>query len=323
MEHRALYRAQWGKTITEKRMCVKQNSELLQSPLWGKTQEADGRKIFYAGQCLIIKHALPFGKSWLYSPRPEIKTEEQFTEIAGEIAKIARTEKAIFWKMEGIQNNFQIFNFQFSKGQPLQYAETFIIDLSKTEEDLLKNMKSKTRYNIGLAQKKGMITRLSKDESDVDIFYRLLTETAERQKIGIHSEEHYRNIIKILGEENAAAIIFAYHNNQPIAANLITFFGDTAVYLHGGADHQYRSIMAPYLLQWEAIREARERGCHYYDFGGCAVTRGKINEWAGITRFKEGFGGELFDFGETYDVAFRRARYWLYKNTVKFKALIT
>src|SRR3989338_11232071 len=109
------------------------HSELLQSRLWGEVQETAGRRVFYVKNCLIIKHALPFGKSWLYSPRPIITDEKKLNELAHKIAAIAKQEKAIFWKIEGMQNNFQIFNFQFSKGEPLQYSETFLVDLTQTE----------------------------------------------------------------------------------------------------------------------------------------------------------------------------------------------
>lgn len=81
--------------------------------------------------------------------------------------------------------------------------------------------------------------------------------------------------------------------------------------------------MVPYLLQWETIQEAKRRGLRRYDLGGCAVTRGKIKQWAGITRFKEGFGVELYKFGETYDVVFNRAWHALYKNALKCKRLVS
>ncbi len=295
---------------------------LLQSFLWAQVQEAAGRRVFYIENCLIIKYTLPFGKSWLYSPRPIIKNEEKLNELAREAAQIARKEKAMFWKIEGIQDNFQIFNFQFSKGQPLQYRETFLVDLTQTENELLKNMKQKTRYNINLGLKKGVTTRWSKNLEDIPIFYSLLKETAKRQGITIHSENHYRNILEILGKQNVAELIIASYKNTPIAANLVTFYGDTATYLHGGTDHFHHNLMAPYLLQWETIQEAKRRGLRWYDLGGCAVTRGKIKEWAGITRFKEGFGGELADMGKTYDVVFNRAWYALYKHGGRLKAFI-
>ncbi|MFH1712710.1 MAG: peptidoglycan bridge formation glycyltransferase FemA/FemB family protein, partial [Candidatus Jacksonbacteria bacterium] len=170
-----------------------------------------------------------------------------------------------------------------------------------------KNMKPKTRYNIRLARKKAVQVRWSKNAADINIFYDLLTATARRQKIKIHPKIHYQNILKILGDKNTAALAIAEFDKKPVAANLVTFFGDTAAYLHGGTDDSYRSLMAPYLLQWEAILEAKRRGCKYYDLGGCAVTTGKIDPWAGITRFKAGFGGELKQFGPAYDIVFNRA----------------
>ena len=135
--------------------------------------------------------------------------------------------------------------------------------------------------------------------------------------------QHYKNILSIFAKENAAALGIAYYEDKPIAANLVTFYGDAATYLHGGTEHSHRNLMAPYLLQWETIQEAKQRGLHWYDLGGAAVTRGKIKEWAGITRFKEGFGGTLTDMGETYDVVFNRAWYALYKNAVKCKAFVS
>lgn len=299
-------------------------------------QEAAERRAFYIDSCLVIQRPLPFGKSWLYSPRPEIKAEEQFAEIDREIAKIARKGGVIFWKIEGVpelritdkkQNRARsdgFFNSQYliRDAQSLQYPETFVIDLSQTEDQLLKKMKQKTRYNIGLSQKRGITVRWSKNLEDIPLFYDLLRETANRQHIAIHPMNHYKSILSIFGRENAAALAFAYYQNKPIAANLVIFYGDTATYLHGGTDGEYHRLMSPYLLQWETMREAKQRGLRWYDLGGCAATKGRIKKWAGITRFKEGFGGELTAMGETYDVVFEREWYWLYKQGNRLKTLI-
>ncbi|MEK9165751.1 MAG: peptidoglycan bridge formation glycyltransferase FemA/FemB family protein [Patescibacteria group bacterium] len=293
------------------------HSELLQSPLWGKVQQAAGRPSFLFGMfddyeltasCLIIKHQLPLGKSWLYSPRLNWPLD-YMPQLIDEIAKIAKKENAIFWKAENIKNQIRNTKYEIRNTNPLQPQETFIINLTQSDDQLLKNMKPKTRYNIRLAQKKGVKTRWSTDAADINVFYDLLTSTARRQKIKIHPKSHYQNILKILSDQNAAALAIAEvdSNSKPLAANLITFFGDTATYLHGGTSDARRSLMAPYLLQWEAIKEARRRGCKFYDMGGCAVKTGKIDLWAGISRFKTGFNGELTQFGPTYDVVFNRA----------------
>lgn len=292
--------------------------ELLQSPLWGNVQEAEGRRIFYVDRCLLIKHPLLLGFSWLYSPRPAIHEEEQLKELIPSVAAIAKKENAVFWKIDGLKlENWKIGTLKlFSISSPLQPPETLLLDLSQSEDELLGRMKEKTRYNIRLAQKKGVTTRWSKDVSNIPLFYNLLKQTAARQAIRIHSQSHYTHILNIVGEEDAAALIIAESEEKiPIAANLVTFFGGTATYLHGGTDNRYRALMAPYLLQWETIQEAKRRGLRWYDLGGCAVTRGKIKEWTGITRFKEGFGGKLFDCGKTYDVVFRKGWYKMYKKS--------
>jgi len=296
------------------------HSELLQSPLWGQVQTSAGRRVFYVKNCLIIKHALPFGKSWLYSPRPIITDEKKLNELAHKIAAIAKQEKAIFWKIDGIPK-LRITNYKLLNSSTLQYPETFILDLSKTEDELLKNMKPKTRYNIGLARKKNITIRWSQNSRDIPLFYKLLDETANRQKIAIHKMQHYKNILSIFAKKNAAALGIAYYEDKPVAANLVTFYGDAATYLHGGTEHSHRNLMAPYLLQWETIQEAKQRGLRFYDLGGVAVHGGKIKEWAGITRFKEGFGGTLTDMGETYDVVFNRAWYALYKYCIRLKRI--
>ncbi|HBH46975.1 MAG: hypothetical protein A2445_01035 [Candidatus Jacksonbacteria bacterium RIFOXYC2_FULL_44_29] len=338
------------------------HSDLLQSPLWGKIQEAAGRRVFYWGlfddfdvnatdidpslraqrsnlsaSVLVIKYPLPLGKSWLYSPRLAWP-ESDLPQLIDEGAKIAKTEKSIFWKIEFSDSKFKILNLKLkiAPAAPLQYPETFIIDLSESDEALLAKMKPKIRYNIHLAQKRGVTIKwtpnchpdrgrqpigrvegsLSLTET-FDVFYDLLSQTATRQHIRLHPKKHYENILKILGDADAAAIAIAEYQNKPVAANLVTFYGDTAIYLHGGTDDAYKSVMAPYLLQWESLQEARRRGCKFYDFGGAAVETGKIDGWAGITRFKAGFGGKLTRFGETYDVVFNKGWYRLYQLGIK------
>lgn len=316
-----------------------QSAELLQSQMWGAVQKAEGRRVFFVGifdekgalnaVCTVIRHSLPFGMCWLYSPRPVMREDTHWQDVLIFVEKIAKRESALFWKIEGIGEVRNIGNltrnskFVIRNSKPLQYRETFIINLSKSEEQLLKNMKPKTRYNIRLAEKKGVYVKWSTDLSDLEIFYPLLKNTAHRQNIVIHSREHYKHILEILGKENAAALIIAFYKHTAIAANLVTFFGDTAVYLHGGADDEYRALMAPYLLQWEAIQEARRRGLQRYDFGGCAVTQGKIKKLRGITRFKSGFGGELHQFGETYNIVFKKWQYRAYYARQKLKNVLS
>lgn len=102
-------------------------------------------------------------------------------------------------------------------------------------------------------------------------------------------------------------LFIAEYQGKTIAANLVNFFGPTATYTHGGWDWEYRSLMAPHLLQWEQIKEAKNRGCKAYDFWGID----KIN-WPGITRFKKGFGGKEVNYIGTFDLILKQAWYSAY-----------
>jgi len=296
---------------------------VLQSTLWAAVQQKEGRPFLYigiyndaedlVGIALLIEYPLPFCKTYWYSPRPIIDPAH-VQNYSTYIKKRLNKKCVLFWKIEGITKlPTAPAECTVANAHPLQYQETFVIDITKPQDELLCAMKPKTRYNIRLAEKKAVHIRWSKNVEDVDVFYNLLSHTAKRQHIAIHSKDHYRNIVDILGKKNAAELAIATYHNTPIAANLLTFFGDTATYLHGGSEDVHREKMAPYLLQWESIREARRRGCLWYDMGGCATAGWKRNAWAGITRFKAGFGGELHRFGETYDVVFNKPWYRLYK----------
>jgi len=295
-----------------------QSSQLLQSKLWAKVQQARGRDVFYLDDILIIKHQLLLGKTWLYSAQLNLSVKK-LIKIIPKIKKIAQKEKAIFWKVESIFGQPLKLNKNLKLSTPLQPYETFLIDLSTSKKKLLKNMKQKTRYNIRLAKRKGVKVYWSQKQKDLNIFYSLLNQTAKRQKIKLHPKKHYQNILKIFGPKNKAKIIVAEYKKEPIAANLIIFFGNTATYLHGGTSKKHRTKMAPYLLQWQAILKAKKQDLKFYDLGGCAVKKGKIKEWAGLTRFKSGFGGQLYQFGETYDLIFKKMQYQIYQLRKKIK----
>jgi lipid II:glycine glycyltransferase (peptidoglycan interpeptide bridge formation enzyme) len=111
-------------------------------------------------------------------------------------------------------------------------------------------------------------------------------------------------------------------NNDIIAANLMVFYGDTATYLHGASNYAFRALMAPNLLQWNLIQEAKKRGFKYYDFHGIAPNENPKHPWAGVTRFKKGFGGEIANYPGTYDFIYETGWYKIYKLFRKINRLI-
>jgi lipid II:glycine glycyltransferase (peptidoglycan interpeptide bridge formation enzyme) len=215
----------------------------------------------------------------------------------------------------------------------MQPSELFIIDITKSEEDLLAEMKPKTRYNIKVAQKHSV--GISREKKYLDDFLRLIKITAIRDKIAPHPDEYYRKMFEIIPEENLK-IYLAEFEGKIIAANIVVFYGKFATYLHGASDNEYRSIMAPYLLQWQAIIDAKMARCNFYDLGGVKThnanriahnaddTRYVIRDtssWAGITRFKIGFSAntEPIIFPGSYDMILNSFKYNLYRILQRMK----
>ena len=206
----------------------------------------------------------------------------------------------------------------------MQPKEIFVIDIAKSEEQLLAEMKPKTRYNIKLAEKRSVKSlRITNSyectnyEKYVNEFLRLVKITAERDGITPHPESYYRKMIEVISGD-VLRLYVAEHQGKIIAANLVVFYGDTCTYLHGASDNENRNVMAPYLLQWKQIQDAKAAGCKKYDFGGINTKTGE-----GITRFKLGFSPntEPTKFPGCYDVIINPMSYWLYRVIQKAKGM--
>ena len=199
----------------------------------------------------------------------------------------------------------------------LEPAETLVLDLRRTEADLLSAMHYKTRYNIGLAEKKGVAVEVKElpSEDDIGQFLRLIKLTGERDRFRLHPGEHYRRLLKI--GQGKIKLFLASYQGKRIAAGIFSFWRDQACYLHGASDNEFRSVMAPYLLQWTAIKEARSSGCLSYDFYGI-----NADKWPGVTRFKKGFGGGVRVFPGAYDLVLSAPKYGLYKALRRLRRII-
>lgn len=276
----------------------------LQSKEWADFQKSLGRKIWRIDSINIIRHDLPFGKSYLYAPRcgGNFLSDSFFKKIR----KFSKKESAIFFRVEPQKeiSKKALNKFSFKKGRNIQPQKTLILDISQSEKNLLEQMHQKTRYNIRLAEKKGIILRQAQDKKDFEKFWRLLIDTAKKNKFSTHPKKYYEKILETPGTE----LFLAVYRDKIIAANVVLFHNKQVVYLHGASDYNYRKLMAPHLLQWHQILEAKKRGCLEYDFWG-------INEkkWPGVTRFKRGFGGKEIRYMIAYDLVFRPIWYEIYK----------
>jgi lipid II:glycine glycyltransferase (peptidoglycan interpeptide bridge formation enzyme) len=187
----------------------------------------------------------------------------------------------------------------------VQPPSTVIVDLQEDEDALLKGMKSKTRYNVRLAAKRGVTVREAGPE-ELSVWYRLYSETARRDRISIHSEAYYSTLFDVVrgadrggGVAGGAAprllLYFAEFEGAWLAGNIVLEWGGTATYLYGASSNLRREVMAPYLLQWEAMRQARGRGLDRYDLFGIPPTPDPKHPMHGLYRFKTGFGGRILD----------------------------
>lgn len=264
---------------------------------------------------------LPMGWRYAFSPRGPLILEKNLAEsdsIINAIGQYLKEKKCIFLRME-LKNKIVGLRFAFKPTIDINPRATLILSLLKTPEELLKNMHHKTRYNINLSQKRGVCIA---DEKDADIFYNLMKITAQRDGFRLHRAKHYHEIIF----SPLSYQLTAYHREQPIASAVFVGFGDTFTYLFGASDYQYRSLMAPYLLQWEGIKLGQRFGYKYYDFFGIAPLTNQTDDqnqtikvydekhqYAGVTRFKQGFGGSYDYTVGTYDLILSPIRYNLYK----------
>ncbi len=335
----------------------KNGASALQSWEWGEFQKSVGNKIWRLGveengelvlSALVIKMELPWGKNYLYVPRgPTIRNSKSQipntkqipnhkSQIAGFLEKlkeIVKKEKAMFLRIdpEWQENEDSIkilkgLNFVKAKKE-VQPKDTWILDLNKDEEELLKVMHSKTRYNIRLAKRKGVkINRYSKvEESLFERFWQVMEKTAGRDKFALHSKEYYRKQLEVLGRQDLVNLFLAELNGNIVGGILVSFFGGQVVYMHGASDYEYRKYMAPNLLQWEAILEAKKRGCKTYDFWGVKPENKVENmskdgdAWEGVSRFKRGFGGREVNYIGAWDLVYKRKWYGLYNLAGKMR----
>ena len=200
----------------------------------------------------------------------------------------------------------------------IQPPDTVLVDLMPPPTDILDAMKPKWRYNIGLAKKHG-VTVTQRGEQGIDLFYRLLAETAERDGIAIHSVEYYRALFE---ECRDLRLYAAEHEGDVLAAIVALFRGKQATYLYGASANVKRNLMAPYALQWKAMQDAREYGCVAYDLFGIPPNEDPHHPMAGLYRFKTGFGGAIIHRPGSWDYPCKPALYALFSAAERLRKKI-
>ncbi len=281
------------------------NPHILQTYEWGELKSKFGWKPFrfqFLGQPLqILMRKLPGNFSIGYLPKVNIDLENNL--FWEQIDQFCKSRKAIFLKIEPDDivktSDKSVRLSSLTESKSVQPSRTIIIDLQGNEEDWLLRMKPKTRYNIRLAIKKDVKIEYC---DDIDTFFKLMLETSDRDKFGVHSKAYYENAYKLFKKNNNVALLIAYYQDQPLAGLMVFRSGDRSWYFYGASNNKERNRMPTYLLQFEAMKWAKDQGCISYDLWGIPDEDEEILEsefdkrsdglW-GVYRFKRGFGGEI------------------------------
>jgi lipid II:glycine glycyltransferase (peptidoglycan interpeptide bridge formation enzyme) len=298
----------------------KQALHPLQTWEWGEARKKTGVEVLRLGNgknvYQLTIHQLPITNHRIgYLPRSVFPTKE----VLDFLFDYGRKNKIIFIKIEPyiqksqiINNKLQMnFKLQISK-HPLFPAWTQILDLNKSEDELLKSFHSKTRYNVRLAEKKGVVVREMSNEKGFEIFSKLYFETCKRQKYLGHTPKYHKIIWDSL-KKDIAHILIAFFNDVPLAAYEIFCFKDVCYYPYGGTSLEYRNFMASNLLMWEAIKLGKKLGAEKFDmWGSLGPNYDANNPWSGFTRFKEGYGTKFTELIGSYDLVINPCLYKIY-----------
>ena len=279
-----------------------QYKSFLQSDMWVEFHRSLGRKVFDVGDTKVIKHDLPFGKSYLYVP---------YAQSISDLRELAKQENSIFIKAEPLQDDIaqQLVRIGYQKSSKnIQPHKTVVLDLTQSEEELLGAMHHKTRYNIRVAEKNGVVIR---EEKNIDIFWNLMQKTIARDQFSSHSKEYYEKLLKL------CELHVAYKNQTPLAAAMILKYGHTSYYLHGASDHEYRALMAPCMLHWSIMTKLQASNIKSYDFWGIDAQR-----WPGVTRFKLGWGGRTIEYPGAFDLPISKPWYGMYTTLTRIRAML-
>ena len=286
---------------------------ICQSPEWGEVKTKIGTPAVRVGEVQFTLHKvplLPFNVG--YCPKVDVE------KIDWEKLKVAGKEhNCIFIKIE---SNEAVSRDDIKKAKPIFATQTILLDLTKPEEELLVSMKQKTRYNVRLAQKKGVVVEERNDEESLEIFLKLQKETVKRQGFFVHPDSYYRTVWEVLRPKGMAHLLIAQVENTPVVAWLLLKYQDTLYYPYGGSSTEFKKYMASNLMMWEAIKLGKKLGCKTFDVWG--ATDDKTDPWYGFTRFKLGYGGQLVSFPGAYDLVLKPVWYKVFILADKLRWLL-
>lgn len=313
------------------------DAHLLQSTAWGKLKSDFGWQVEHlmlddCGTQVLLRPSLP-GFQFAYLPRGPVPADpDALARLLPPLDRLCRSRRVFFLKIEPdfqdaeiSRQRLQTLGFQ-SSPHTVQPPRTILVNLQGTDDELLARMKPKTRYNIRLALRHGVSVS---DSGVIADFARMMDITGSRDDFSVHTESYYRQAYAHFSSSQNVRLLLAKYQDRTVAGLMVFTQGPRAWYLYGASTDEHREVMAPYLLQWEAMQWARSRGCVEYDLWGIPdadeaalesqFPSRKDGLW-GVYRFKRGFGGRVWRAIGAWDRVYNRPLYALYAYWIRLRS---
>lgn len=306
-------------------------THVIQSWQWGEFRKSlgipllrygifEGNKLTTAFQ--ITFHQIPFMNKFVgYLPKGPFPDSL----LAQALKQISAQQNCVFIKIEP---NVEVGtpgkvdpHFKASL-KPMFSKHNFVLDLSEAEEELLKNMHSKTRYNIRLAEKKGVKVEIREDDAALNAYIKLYFETTKRQGFFGHNENYHRKVWESFIKTGQVKIAIAAFNKIPLTTWMLFIFKDTIYYAYGGSSNLHRDVMASNLVAWGTIKLGKRLNLKYFDmWGALGPDADPKDPWFGFHRFKQGYGGRLVEYLGSFDLVVNAPLYYAFNSVDKFTKL--
>ncbi|MCR4328784.1 MAG: peptidoglycan bridge formation glycyltransferase FemA/FemB family protein [Patescibacteria group bacterium] len=310
-----------------------------QSYSYGEWQRAIGKRVrrfvgMRGEECVatlqLVQYPLVGGKNYIYAPYgPVLKNAndgEVVKAVRDVVTEVTHGSRAVFTRLDffpmlygdALRSANSVFHHALKgtyRGTAFQPRAEWELDLSHSEDELMRDMHHNTRYSIRAAARREVQVEiigaqfLSRRFED---FFKIMQETSARNEFKLHTKLYYESVFRIAGEEGNAFLVLARYNEVILAAHFIFLFGGIAHFVFGGSSTEHRDLFGSYSAQWAAIREAKARGARFYSFGGVSGGRNMREDWGGLSSFKRKFGGNIFSHGEFYDVVASPVWYYAY-----------
>ncbi len=306
------------------------HNHIVQTSYWAKFKESFGTTVVNAGGVYYTKHKVPFTNMFFaYCPRPN-PFEIDFSEIKTSLKKnncigIKFDVPNVVVGSDEEKPALDILQKHCVKSPRDEFAKgNVLLDLTPSEEQLLERMHTKQRYNIRLAEKKGLVCKEYSNEEGLEKFYQLYKGTGQRQGYYFRPKSYFESLWNVFGKEGIAHILVVEQDNIPMASWILFVLDDVLYYPYGGSDDKYKPLQASSLIGWGAIKLGKKYDCKLFDMWGASVDPEDTKDsYYGFTNFKIRFGGKHVKYLDSYDLVVNPVAYNLFNvaNNVRWKLL--